>query len=167
MQSRARFCPCSTAPALDLAGAGKGSGIRPGSGSGVLGGGSLLHHPACCRQVLPSLPLAEGPGRSRALVGLAGMWRGAEHTDAKAVKCWVLAALIREEGESQEESAVRGKRFPIKHPPTLLRCWSPPVGLPQHLPSPLQHLGGLEPALGSILAPEGGDALQQMKEQPL
>lgn len=160
MQSRARFCPSSSAPASDLAGAGKGSGSRPGSGSGVLGGGLC--------SVSPSLPLAEGPGRSRAAMGLAGMWRGAEHTDANAVKCWVLAALIREEGESQEESVVRGKHFPINPPaPTLLRCWSPPVALPQHLPSPLQHLGGLEPALGSILAPEGGDALQQMKEQPL
>lgn len=36
----------------------------------------------------------------------------------------------------------------------------------KHLLSPLRHLGGLEPALGSILAPEVIDALQPIEAQP-
>lgn len=62
MQTQA--CFCSTAPTLDLVGAGKGSRTSPGSGLDVLGW-SLLRHPARCWQVLPSLLLA--------LMGLAGM----------------------------------------------------------------------------------------------
>lgn len=111
-----------------LLGLGEAPGPDPAAGQ-VCWGVSLLHHPARCRQVLPSLLFAEAPGCSRALVGLTGMWRVTEHADEKAVQCRALVALIWEEREKPGGECCTGEVFTHKPQP------DPAGALPWDYPS--------------------------------